>query len=105
MKISFLLPLAFLTSVALFAAAPPDAARILATSPLRFEPGPETGTNEFIARGTRSHFVFEGNGAKVQAGGQTLRFEFAGANRQARLEGLDTLRSTTGIFLGNDPSK
>ena len=105
MKISFLLPLASLTSVALFAAAPPDAARILATSPLRFEPGPETGSNEFIARGTRSHFVFEGNGAKVQAGAQTLRFKFAGADRQARLEGLDMLRSTTGIFLGNDPSK
>jgi beta-propeller repeat-containing protein len=105
MKISFLLPLASLTSVALFAAAPPDAVRILATSPLRFEPGPDTDSNEFIARGTRSRFVFEGNGAKVQAGGKSLRFEFAGADRRARLEGVDKLRSTTGIFIGNDPSK
>jgi hypothetical protein len=105
MKTSFILPLASLACVALFAAAPPDAVRILATSPLRFEPGPGVDSNEFIARGSRSHFVFEGNGAKVQAGGKTLRFEFAGADRHARLEGLEKLRSTTGIFIGNDPSK
>ena len=104
MKTSFLLPLASLACSALFAATP-DAARILATSPLRFEPGPGADSHEFIARGTRSHFVFEGSSAKVQAGGQTLRFEFAGANRHARLEGLERLRSTTGIFFGNDPSK
>jgi len=110
MKTSLFFPLASLACSALFAstlfsATPPDAAHILATSPLRFEPGPGIDSNEFIARGTRSHFVFEGSSAKVQAGGQTLRFEFAGADRHARLEGLEKLRSTTGIFIGNDPSK
>ena len=105
MKTSLFLPLASLTCFALFAAAPQDAARILATSPLRFEPGPGIDSNEFIARGTRSRFVFERNAARVQAGDKTLRFEFAGADRHAHLEGLEKLRSTTGIFIGNDPSK
>jgi hypothetical protein len=110
MKTSLFLPLASLACSALFAATLlsatlPDAAHILATSPLRFEPGPGIDSNEFIARGTRSRFVFEGSRAKVQAGGKTLGFEFAGADRRARLEGLEKLRSTTGIFIGNDPSK
>ncbi len=104
MKISFLLSLVSFACGMLFAATP-DAARILATSPLRFEPGPGADSHEFIVRGTRSHFVFEGSSAKVQAGGRTLRFDFAGADRNARLEGLEKLRSTTGIFFGNDPTK
>jgi Beta-propeller repeat len=104
MKTSFFLPLASLACSALFAATP-DATRILATSALRFEPGPGIDSNEFIVRGLRSHLVFEGSAAKVEAGGQTLSFEFAGADRYARLEGIEKLRSTTGIFIGNDPSK
>ena len=106
MKKSLFLPLAgCLTSIALVAGVPPDAARILATSPLRFEPGPGIHSNEFIARGIRSRFVFEGSRARVQAGAKALRFEFVGARRHARLEGIDKLRSTTGIFMGNDPSQ
>ncbi len=105
MKISLFLPLASLTAIALFGATLPDAAQILVASPLRFEPGPGIGSNEFIARGTRSRFVFDGNGAKVQAGGKTLRLDFAGADPRASVEGLDRLRSTTGIFIGKDPSK
>jgi len=104
MKTSFFLPLASLASMALFAATP-DASRILATSSLRFEPGPGIDSNEFVVRGLRSHLVFDGSAAKVEAGGKTLSFEFAGADRHARLEGIGKLRSTTGIFMGNDPSK
>ena len=104
MKTSFLL-FAPLTCAALLAAPPPDAARLLSTSPLRFEPGPDVNSNEFLARGLRSQFVFEGSGGRVQAGAKTLRFEFAGADRHTRLEGIEKLRSTTGIFIGNDPSK
>ena len=105
MKISFLLPLASLTSIAIFAAPAQDAARLLSTSPLRFEPGPDVNSNQFLARGLGSQFVFEGSGGRVEAGSKNLRFEFAGADRQARLEGIEKLRSTTGIFIGNDPSK
>lgn len=105
MKISFLLPFASLTCIAIFAAPAQDAARLLSTSPLRFEPGPDVNSNEFLARGLRSQFVFEGSGGRVQAGAKTLRFEFAGADRHTRLEGIEKLRSTTGIFIGNDPSK
>jgi hypothetical protein len=105
MKTSFFLPLASVACAALFGATPQDAGHILATSPLRFEPGPGVHPNQFVARGIRSQFVFEGRGAKVQAGNKTLRFEFAGADRDARLEGVEKLPSTTGIFLGNDPSK
>jgi hypothetical protein len=104
MKISFLL-YAPLTCAALLAAPQPGAARLLSTAPLRFEPGPDVNSNEFLARGLRTQFVFEGGGGRVQAGAKTLRFEFAGADRHARLEGIEKLRSTTGIFIGNDPSK
>jgi hypothetical protein len=104
MKTSFFLPFAYL-ACALCAAPSPDATRILATSPLRFEPGPGPGSNEFIARGLRSRIVFEGSGASVQVGDETLRFHFAGADRKAALVGLDKQRSTTGIFIGNDPAK
>ncbi|HEX4593819.1 MAG TPA: SBBP repeat-containing protein [Bryobacteraceae bacterium] len=105
MKTSFFLSLASLTCAAMFAANSADGARILAISPLRFEPGPGVHSNEFMARGLRSQFVFEGSGARVQAGGKTLSFEFAGPDHQARLEGTEKLNSTTGIFIGNDPSK
>jgi hypothetical protein len=104
MKTSFFLSLAPLACSVLFAATP-DAVRILETSPLRFEPGPGTDSHEFVARGTRSQFAFEGNRAKVKAAGKILSFEFAGADRNVRLAGLDKLRSTTGIFFGNDPSQ
>src|SRR3984893_12189454 len=105
MKTSFFLPLASLACGVLLAATSKDAARRLATSPLRFEPGPEASANEFTARGFRSQFIFEGSGGHVQAGDKTLRFEFAGADPHARLEGIQKLPSTTGIFIGNDPSK
>ena len=105
MKTSFFFPLAILARMAMFGAPAPDAARILATSPLRFEPGPGVNPDEFIARGLQSSFHFEGSTARVQAGDKTVSFAFAGADRHARLEGIDKLGSMTGIFIGNDPAK
>jgi hypothetical protein len=104
MKISIFLSLALLPWIA---AADPsaNADRILALSPLRFEPGPGTQPTEFIARGLKSRFVFVPNGGRVQAQNKTLAFKFVRADRHATLEGLDKLRSATGIFIGNDRSK
>ncbi len=104
MKTSFLVCLSSLAYSALFAAAP-DAARILATSPLRFEPGAGDQPSQFLARGIRSRFVFERNAVQVAAADKNIRFEFAGANPHARLEGVDKLRSATGVFIGNDPTQ
>ena len=103
------------TSIALFllvcaasgiaaAGEPRDVTRILATAPLRFEPAPgENG--RFVARGAHSRFSFAGNEAFVQAGSRRVGLRFDGADPRAHLEGVDKLRSTTGMFLGNDPAK
>ena len=104
MKTSFLVCVSCLAYGALFGATP-DAARILATSPLRFEPGAGDRPARFLARGIRSRFLFETSAVQAEAADKSIRFEFAGANPDAHLEGIDKLSSKTGLFLGNDPAK
>src|SRR5260370_20136449 len=98
-----------LTSLAcgagLAAGTPPDAARILRTAPLRFEPAPEGSASAFVARGLRCRFSFTGNQVLFQAAGSQVRMRFEGAVPQARMEGMEKLRSTTSVFLGNDPTQ
>lgn len=89
--------------LALLAAQPPDAPRILATSALRFEPAADG--RHFVARGLHSQFLFESKVAQFQANGKTLRLEFAGADRHAGMQGIDRLRSTTNVFVGHDASR
>ena len=104
MKTSFTF---FLTCAAcgiVAAGEPRDFTQILATAPLRFEPAPGQG-GRFVARGAHSRFSFAGNEATVQAGGRRIGLRFDGADPRARLEGVDKLRSTTGMFLGNDPAE
>ena len=103
MKTSLAVSLAGLAYCALCAAAPQDPVQILATAPLRFEPGLEA--NRFVARGIRSQFSFEGGQAQIQSDDKDFSFSFAGANRQVRLEGMSQLRSTTALILGNNPAK
>jgi hypothetical protein len=90
-------------------AATPDAARVLATAPLRFEPAADTSSNRFVARGARFQFSFTGREAVFQGGGQTgeqdIRLRFEGAARNAHVEGIDLLRSKTAVYSGNDASK
>jgi hypothetical protein len=91
------------------AAATPDAARVLATSPLRFEPAADASAHRFVARGARFRFSFTGREAIFETAGQTgerdIRLRFEGAARNAQVEGIDQLRSKTAVYAGNDPSK
>ena len=81
-----------------------DAVRILATAPLRFEPAADTGSLQFIARGPRFRYSFSGNQATFQNGGRQFRLRFQGADQGAKIEPIQKLSSTTGLFFGNDPS-
>jgi len=87
-------------------AAEPDAARLLATAPLRFEPAPDgSGGSKFVARGARFHFEFTRDEAALRSGDQDLRLHFDGADQHARMSGTELERSTTNLYFGNDPSK
>jgi hypothetical protein len=104
MKSNLCIPFLCLVSGA-FAAGAPDAVRMLATAPLRFEPAPEGRSSAFIARGDRFHFEFTRYEALLQEGGKNLRLQFAGASRQARMEAVEPLVSKTNSYLGNDPTR
>ena len=104
MKISICISLMCCLCGSLTAAAP-DAARVLATAPLRFEPAANERSNEFVARGARFRFAFTGREATLQAGKQAVRLRFEGAARNAHVQGIDTLRSKTAVYTGNDAAK
>ncbi len=89
----------------LAAASSQKAVRILDAAPLRFEPAADTGSEQFIARGARFRFSFAGNRASFQSGHKLVRLQFQGAAPQARIQAIQKLPSTTGLFLGNDPSR
>src|SRR5579871_649738 len=80
-----------------------NVARILESSPLRFEP--DTSVAGFVARGARYRFEFSKNEARLHATQGDLKVEFARASREARLEGQDPLRSRTNVYIGNDPAQ
>jgi len=86
-------------------ASTPDPAQILAASPLRFEASPDSDTARYVARGTRFHFSFTAQEADFERNGKNVRLRFQGANRDARIEPIDKLRSTTNLYLGNDRAK
>lgn len=82
----------------------PDPVRILASSPLRFEPSADR-PGAFVSAGLRYRFEFESNRAVLRTGESRAGFRFEGATRGTRLEGSARLRSTTNEFLGNDKSR
>jgi Beta-propeller repeat len=82
-----------------------DAVRILGTAPLRFEPAADNGSSQFIARGPRFRYSFAGNEATFQSRDKQVRLQFQGAAPGARIEAIEKLSSTTGLFLGNNPTK
>ena len=86
-----------------YAAAPQDPVRILATSPLRFEPS--AGGRKFVAGGLKYRFQFEGNRALLQADGKSVGLRFKGASTAARIEPSQLMRSTTNILHGSDRSQ
>ena len=103
MKPSFSITLTSLVCGVLSAATPQDAIRKLAAAPLRFEAAGGSPA-QFVARGARYRFSFTENQAIFQQNGKDVRLRFQGAAAQARPEGIDKLRSTTNVFLGNDPA-
>ena len=105
MKPSAFLFLSCLIPGLLCAATPPDAARRLATAPLRFEPAASGSPAQFVARGPRYNFSFKGSEAIFRQSNQNIRFRFEGATPRAQLEPIDKLHSTTNVFLGSDPAK
>jgi hypothetical protein len=105
MKLRNSLYLPFLFCGALAAASSGDAVRILETAPLRFEPAADDGSSNFIARGARFRFSFAGNRASFSAGDKNVLLQFQGAAPRAKIEAIQKLPSTTGLFFGNDPSK
>jgi Beta-propeller repeat len=105
MQSKLLLSMLGLAAGGFLAAAEPDAARILATAPLRFEPAPEGSAAQFIARGARYHFEFTRDEAALRAGDKDVRLHFDGADQHAEISGTERERSTTNLYLGNDPAK
>jgi hypothetical protein len=87
------------------AATSKDAVRILGTAPLRFEPAADDGSPQFVARGPRFRYSFAGNQAIFQTKGKQVSLQFQGAVPGARIEAIQKLSSTTGLFFGNNPSK
>src|SRR5260370_35540989 len=100
MKISIFTSLMCCLCGALTAASTPNAARVLATAPLRFEPAAEGKSSRFVARGARFRFSFTGNEALFQTGERDIRLRFEGAARNAHVDGIDTLRSKTAGYPG-----
>jgi Beta-propeller repeat len=108
MQLNIRIPLLFLAACACLAAAESNPVRALDTAPLRFEPsGPESANNPatFVARGTRFRFEFTPHQAVLRSGKKDVRLSFDGASPAAQMQGTELMRSTTNLYLGNDPKK
>lgn len=107
MQLKLYFPVLALAVCAHLAAADANPVRILAQSPLRFEPTAPNAARgaKFIARGARFHFEFTPDQAVLRSGRKDVRLRFEGADHAARLEGEELLASTTNLYLGNDPSQ
>jgi Beta-propeller repeat len=108
MQLKIHIPLLLLAACACLAAADSNPVRALDTAPLRFEPaGPESANNPatFVARGTRFRFEFTPHQAILRSGKKDVRLRFDGASPAAQMQGTQLMRSTTNLYLGNDPRK
>jgi Beta-propeller repeat len=106
MQSKLLLSMLCLAAGGFLTAAEPDAARILATAPLRFEPAPDgSAGSKFVARGTHFHFEFTPDEAALRAGNRDIRLHFDGADQHAQISGTELEHSTTNLYLGKDPTK
>jgi hypothetical protein len=106
MQSKLLFPALCLAACGFLAAAEPDAARILATAPLRFEPAPDgSADGKFVARGARFRFEFTRDAAALRVDHRDIRLHFEGADQRAQMSGAELENSTTNLYLGNDPAK
>src|SRR5260370_39036727 len=88
MKISICTSLMCGLCGALTAASTPDAARVFATAPLRFEPAANGSSNRFVARGARFRFSFSGNEALFQTGERDIRLDVEVPGRNGHVDGI-----------------
>jgi hypothetical protein len=105
MQSKLLLSVLCLAACGFLAAAEPDAVRMLATAPLRFEPAAADSAVKFVARGAKFHFEFTRDQAALRAGDKDIRLHFDGADQHARMSATELERSTTNLYFGNDPTK
>jgi hypothetical protein len=106
MQSKLILSMLGLAVCGILGAAEPDAARILATAPLRFEPatdGSEAG--KFVARGARYHCELTRDEAALRVDHKDIRLHFDGADQHAQISGAQLEPSTTNLYLGKDPAK
>src|SRR5581483_3726114 len=103
MKTSSSISLILLSAGLLGANSSQDTVQKLATAPLRFEPAADG--QRFAARGIGYRFTFSGNQVAYRTDTKSVRLQFEGAARTARIEGVERLRSASNIFIGNDQSK
>jgi hypothetical protein len=107
MQLKIRLPFLCLAACACLAATESNPMRVLETAPLRFEPASSGADvpSAFVARGARFRFEFTPRQAILRSGKKDVRLSFDGANPTAHIQGAEVLRSTTNLYLGNDPSK
>lgn len=107
MELKHYFPFLALTACVHLAAAQNNPIRILADSPLRFEPAATNSGSgaKFIARGASFHFEFTPDQAVLRSGHKDVRLRFEGANRAALIQGEQLLASKTNLYFGNDKSK
>ena len=103
MKFAVLTALPLCACATVYAAAPQDAVRALASAPLRFEPSRDG--SKFVASGLRYRFAFESSRAILQANGESVRLSFKGSSSNARMNATGLLRSRTNLLEGNDPAR
>jgi hypothetical protein len=108
MQLNLRFPFLCVAACACLAAAESNPTRVLATAPLRFEPAETASADSpatFVARGERFRFEFTSRQAVLRSEKKDFRLTFDGANPAARIQGTELLRSTTNLYLGNDPTK
>ena len=97
-----LLGLCVLADVNCLAASTPSPAKLLESSPIRFEPnsGLQASPIRWTARGRGYSFAFTDRATLLRVADRTVRLAFPGANRRSRFQGEQRQRASTNYFLG-----
>ncbi len=81
-----------------FAATPgPNAAKLLNTTSIRFEPA---GHSNWRARGLGYSFLFTDSATVLRVGDRTVHLTFPGAAKQAHYQASDQFQASTNYFIG-----
>jgi hypothetical protein len=81
-----------------YAASPAsDSAKLLSSTPIRFEAGP---TGQWRAHGQGYAFQFTADGTQLRVGDRTIGLTFPGASRAARFDPSGEFQAPTNYFIG-----